>query len=182
MYDHEDKILTSSVRFALCRFKRTYAPLNLARLQYWIDTGRIDPTQKITMRTLIQSGCVGKLRGLDQGIKILSDGHEWFNVPTLDIEVSQISKKALAAIEAKGGKVKLVYYNRTGMRALLHPERYADSDAEVKKGDRLRYLPYLPPPPEHINKKLERPMVQPDQFPGWLKRQEQLKAQQVQQQ
>jgi hypothetical protein len=55
------------------RFKRMYAPLNLSRLQFWIDTGRIDPTKKITMKELIDSGCVGRLRKKQVGIKLLAD-------------------------------------------------------------------------------------------------------------
>eukprot|EP01121_Diplochlamys_sp_Union-15-3_P014263 TRINITY_DN4522_c0_g1_i2.p1 TRINITY_DN4522_c0_g1~~TRINITY_DN4522_c0_g1_i2.p1 ORF type:complete len:169 (+),score=26.93 TRINITY_DN4522_c0_g1_i2:34-540(+) len=39
-------------------FRRLYAPLNLNRLQFWIDTGRIDVSKKITMKTLRDSGCV----------------------------------------------------------------------------------------------------------------------------
>lgn len=53
--------------------KIEYAPLNLSRLQFWIDTGRIDASQKITMKTLIDSGCVGQLRKLQQGVKLLGD-------------------------------------------------------------------------------------------------------------
>lgn len=52
---------------------REYAPLNLSRLQFWIDTGRIDASQKITMKTLLDSGCVGRLRKLQKGIKLLGD-------------------------------------------------------------------------------------------------------------
>lgn len=53
--------------------KIEYAPLNLSRLQFWIDTGRIDATQKITIKTLLESGCVGRLRKLQKGIKLLGE-------------------------------------------------------------------------------------------------------------
>lgn len=53
--------------------KIEYAPLNLSRLQFWIDTGRIDATQMITMKTLVDSGCVGRLRKLQRGVKLLGD-------------------------------------------------------------------------------------------------------------
>lgn len=53
--------------------KIEYAPLNLSRLQFWIDTGRIDATQKITMKTLVDSGCVGRIRKLQRGVKLLGD-------------------------------------------------------------------------------------------------------------
>lgn len=53
--------------------KIEYAPLNLSRLQFWIDTGRIDASQLITMKTLVDSGCIGRLRKLQRGVKILGD-------------------------------------------------------------------------------------------------------------
>jgi large subunit ribosomal protein L15 len=32
------------------KFRKTFEPLNLNKLQVWIDTGRIDPNKKITMK------------------------------------------------------------------------------------------------------------------------------------
>jgi large subunit ribosomal protein L15 len=142
--------------------KIEYAPLNLSRLQFWIDTGRIDPTQKITIKTLQDSGCVGRLRKLQKGIKLLGEGHDWFKTP-IDIEVSQASTTALNAVQQTGGKIKLVYYNDTGMRALLHPEKYQPHTA--------RRLPYLTIPRVKINRKLLHPMEQPEQFSGWVESQ-----------
>ena len=55
------------------RNKIEYASVNLSRLQFWIDSGRIDASQTITIKTLLESGCVGKLRKLQQGIKILGE-------------------------------------------------------------------------------------------------------------
>lgn len=147
------------------RHKIEYATLNLARLQFWIDTGRIDPTQKITIKTLVESGCVGRLRKLQKGIKLLGEGHDWWKTP-IDIEVSQASTAALNAIKQTGGTIKLVYYNQTGMQALLHPEKYAPYTA--------RRLPYLTIPRQNINRKLIHPMEQPDQLPGWVEAQQAL--------
>lgn len=53
--------------------KIEYASLNLSRLQFWIDCGKIDPNQKITMKTLLDSKCVGRLRKSQQGIKVLGE-------------------------------------------------------------------------------------------------------------
>ena len=49
-----------------------YAPVNLDRLQHWVDQGRLvsTPEQPITARELLLSGCVHDVKG---GIKILSD-------------------------------------------------------------------------------------------------------------
>ncbi|XP_049848260.1 50S ribosomal protein L15-like [Schistocerca gregaria] len=150
--------------------KRVYSPVSLARLQFWIDTGRIDPNQKITMKTLIDSKCVGRLRKLQVGIKLVGDGADWWK-QAVDIEVSQASSSAINAIKRTSGKITLVYYNKTGLRALLKPHKYYPNTK--------RRFPYLPPPPEHINKKLLHPMVQPSQFPQWIEEQA-LLAQQTQ--
>lgn len=39
-----------------------YTPLNLSTLQTWIDQGRIDPTQPITMKELVDSNAVGSIK------------------------------------------------------------------------------------------------------------------------
>lgn len=133
-------------------FKRDYQPVSLARLQFWIDTGRIDPTQKITMKTLVDTGCCGRLRKGQVGIKLLGEGAEWFNTP-IDIEISQASSSTINAIKRTGGDIKLVYYNRVGLRALLKPEKFEG-----------REIPYLARPKVKVNKKLVNPMEQPEQL------------------
>lgn len=153
-------------------FKRTTQAISLARLQYWIDTGRIDASKPINMYTLIRSGCAGSIRKRDVGIKLLSDGAEWFSAK-INIELTSASKKAFDTIKAKGGNIKLVYYNRTGLQALLHPEKY-DHEGHIEPPQNLRKLPYLPPPPAHILRRLDLKFEQPTQFPGWLKRQQKL--------
>jgi len=47
---------------ACCRFGKVLAPLGLEKLQHWIDTGRIDASKVITMKTLVDSGVVGKIK------------------------------------------------------------------------------------------------------------------------
>jgi hypothetical protein len=61
----------------------------------------------------------------------------------------------------------LVYYNATGLRALLKPEKFYPHTE--------RRLPYLTIPRANINRKLIHPMEQPDQFPGWVEAQAALK-------
>lgn len=63
--------------------------------------------------------------------------------------------------------MKLVYYNRTGLRAMLKPEKYHPHTA--------RPLPYLTIPRANINRKLLHPMEQPEQFPGWVSAQNALR-------
>ncbi len=52
------------------RFQIKYEPLNLNRLQYLIDSGRIDASKPINMHTLYWSGAIGKI---EHGVKLLAD-------------------------------------------------------------------------------------------------------------
>ena len=57
-------------------FKWEYATVNLNRLQYFIDSNRIDPTKTITMDILQKSGAfTGKPK---DGVKLLGAGCTWF--------------------------------------------------------------------------------------------------------
>lgn len=55
--------------------RQTMTPLNLDRLQHWIDLGRIDPSRPIGMRELFESRCV---HGVGEGVKVLADVSEWY--------------------------------------------------------------------------------------------------------
>ncbi|KAI8354335.1 ribosomal protein L18e/L15P [Mortierella sp. GBAus27b] len=99
---------------------KDYQPLNLDRLQFWIESGRIDASQTITMKHLLDSRCIHKIQ---DGVKLLGDGKAEFKTP-ITIEVSRASKSAIKAIEANGGKITSVYYNELGLRALTKPEKF----------------------------------------------------------
>eukprot|EP01027_Heterolobosea_sp_BB2_P006550 GEZU01009883.1.p3 GENE.GEZU01009883.1~~GEZU01009883.1.p3 ORF type:complete len:125 (-),score=61.72 GEZU01009883.1:265-639(-) len=73
------------------------------------------------MKTLIDSGAVTSIKF--PGVKLLADGKEFFKAK-VDIEVPRASKEAIAAVEAAGGSIRCVYYNKLGIHALLHPEKY----------------------------------------------------------
>lgn len=53
------------------RFGTDYAEVNLERIQYWIDSGRLDAAKPITMRSLMDSGLVKRNR-MQHGVKLLS--------------------------------------------------------------------------------------------------------------
>ncbi|PHU26733.1 54S ribosomal protein L10, mitochondrial [Capsicum chinense] len=57
----------------------------------------------------------------------------------IHLEVSRVTARAKAAVEAAGGSVRRVHYNKLGLRALLKPEWFE------KKG-RLLPRPARPPP------------------------------------
>ncbi|XP_057308589.1 50S ribosomal protein L15-like [Hydractinia symbiolongicarpus] len=103
------------------RFKKEYNPVHLNTIQYFIDSKRIDPDEKITMETLWKSGAVsGRIK---DGVKLLGAGCTWFD-GTINIEVSRASQNAIQAVERNGGRVKCVYHDRIALRALLKPEKY----------------------------------------------------------
>ncbi|KAF8938842.1 YmL10 [Dissophora ornata] len=99
---------------------KDFQPLNLDRLQFWIESGRIDATQPITMKHLLDSRCIHKI---EDGVKLLGDGKADFKTP-INIEVSRASKSAIKAIEACGGSLTSVYYNKLGLRALTKPQKF----------------------------------------------------------
>eukprot|EP00794_Sanderia_malayensis_P004913 gene4913-5560_t len=101
--------------------QKHYAALNLDKLQYFIDSKRIDPNQTITMKVLKDSGAVsGKIV---DGIKLLGNGADWF-AAKVNIEVSLASQNAINAVERQGGEITTVYFNQLGMRLHLNPERF----------------------------------------------------------
>ncbi|BGP38449.1 YmL10 [Rhodotorula kratochvilovae] len=101
--------------------KESLVPLNLERLQHWIDRGLIDPSRPITMRELYETRCV---HGVQDGVKLLGDGAEHFKTPNVQITVSKASKSAIAAIEALNGSLVARYENRLTLRALIRPDSF----------------------------------------------------------
>jgi len=123
---------------------RVYQLVNLSKLQEWIERGKIDPDQTITMKILRDTGCVSK-KILD-GVKVLSEGADSFE-HKVNLEVSAISENAEAAITKAGGQVTKVYYNKLGMRALLKPH------ALVKKE---HFIPRPAQPPPYLRDRFDR--------------------------
>lgn len=113
--------------------------VNLDKLQLWIDQGRIDPTKRITPKELIQSKLVGSIK---DGIKILGRNPEALKQP-LDIMVSRASASAIAAIEAKGGKIVTRYYTKASIKRLV-------------QGKSISTDVPLPVGPEHVQGVLEK--------------------------
>jgi large subunit ribosomal protein L15 len=107
------------------RNAKTYAPVNLDRIQHWVDQGRLtsSPKDPITARDLLESGCI---HNAHDGVKVLGDvcitdgfctsylmcllqGSEHLKAP-LYIIASRASQSAIKAIEDKGGKIVCKYY------------------------------------------------------------------------
>jgi len=129
--------------------------LNLERVQMFIDQGRLDVSQPITMHTLYQAGvATGQIK---HGVKLLGRGSHLFVAP-IHIEVTWASKTAIEAIERAGGSVKRVYYNRLGLRALLKPYKFDHWHEESQTWVRL--LPKMAAPPPKLYSKY--PLQIPD--------------------
>ncbi|KAH6603053.1 hypothetical protein BASA61_000467 [Batrachochytrium salamandrivorans] len=95
-------------------------PLHLDSVQHWIDMKRIDPTKKITVAVLIQSGCISRVR---DGIFLLATGGQFLKTK-IDIEVTRASVGAIQVVERIGGTVTTAYHNKEIIRAALYPEKY----------------------------------------------------------
>jgi large subunit ribosomal protein L15 len=98
------------------------APINLDRIQDWIDQGRIDPAHPITVRELAQSRCIHQAK---DGVKLLGRGAA-DNVlkQPIHIVVSRASASAIAAVEAAGGTVTTRYYTRSAIQRILRRETH----------------------------------------------------------
>nr|GMD24403.1 50S ribosomal protein L15 isoform X1 [Ipomoea batatas] len=117
-------------------FSLTFQPVGLGKIAKLINAGKIDSSELITMKILKDSGAVGKQIG--DGVRLMGRGAENIEWP-IHLEVSRVTVRAKAAVEAKGGSVRRVHYNKLGLRALLKPEWFE------KKG-RLLPRPARPPP------------------------------------
>ncbi|GAC75736.1 mitochondrial/chloroplast ribosomal protein L15/L10 [Moesziomyces antarcticus T-34] len=100
---------------------QTYVPVNLDKIQHWIDRGLLDPSRPITAKELYETRCIHSLK---DGVKILGEGATHLESP-LNLVVSRASQSAIAAIEAKGGSVECRYYTPLSLRALVKPHKFA---------------------------------------------------------
>ncbi|RAL64827.1 hypothetical protein DID88_001423 [Monilinia fructigena] len=96
-------------------FSVDMSPINLNRIQEWIDQGRLDPTRPITLKELADSRC---LHGVKDGVKLLARGKEELKTP-INILVSRASATAIEAVEAIGGTVTTRFYTKPAIKRLL---------------------------------------------------------------
>ncbi|KAJ2745373.1 YmL10 [Coemansia sp. BCRC 34301] len=101
-------------------FRRELQPLNLDRIQHFINTGRLDASKPITLSHIYRSNLVR----FTDGVSLLARGSHVLSTP-VTIEVSKASKAAIKRVEELGGRVVCVYHNKLALRALLHPEKFA---------------------------------------------------------
>ncbi|KAI1001113.1 hypothetical protein K3495_g7083 [Podosphaera aphanis] len=99
-------------------FSLQISPVNLDRIQSWIDQGRIDPSKPITVKELVETRCI---HGIKDGVKLLARGRGDLKTP-INILVSRASTTAIKAVEAVGGTVTTRYYTKKSIRRLLKGE------------------------------------------------------------
>ncbi|KAF4397140.1 hypothetical protein CsatB_027610 [Cannabis sativa] len=122
-------------------FSLTFQPVGLGKIAKLINEGKIDSHELITMKTLKDTGAIGKQ--IQDGVRLMGRGSDQIKWP-IHLEVSRVTVRAKEAVEAAGGTVRRVYYNKLGFRALLKPEWFE------KKG---RLLPKAArPPPKQKDK------------------------------
>tara|TARA_B100000900_G_scaffold393583_1_gene390212 strand:- start:326 stop:796 length:471 start_codon:yes stop_codon:yes gene_type:complete len=83
-------------------FSKNYNVLNLDRIQYFIDNGRIDDKKTINIETLLEAKLIKSER---DGLKILARGNL---TSKIEIEVSGASEKAVKLVEKAGGNVTIL--------------------------------------------------------------------------
>jgi len=136
------------------------SPVNLNRIQEWINAGRLDPTKPITLKELDKSRCI---HGVKDGVKLLARGKEELKTP-INIVVSRASAEAINAVENLGGTVTTRYYTKFAVRQIrkghmdpihslqsriqMAPEgaEGAEAAAEAMHMERIKYPYRLPDP------------------------------------
>ncbi|KAH7927717.1 ribosomal protein L15 [Leucogyrophana mollusca] len=122
--------------------RKEYAPVNLDRIQHWIEQGRLhsSPENPITARELVLSGCV---HDVHDGIKLLGDGAAFLKTP-VHITPSKASKSAIKAVEASGGSVFCKYYNPLALRDCVKSRTDRVSAAPTRRTDIRKITPIYP--------------------------------------
>jgi len=111
------------------RFGENMIAINVGTLQDYVDMGRLpvqkDDGQALTMKDLLDAGVCGSSFSLikSHGMKLLADGKERLRSP-IKLEIARASRSAIEALEAVGGSVTTVHYNRLALRVLMKPKRY----------------------------------------------------------
>mmetsp|Transcript_15955 Transcript_15955/g.20849 ORF Transcript_15955/g.20849 Transcript_15955/m.20849 type:complete len:307 (+) Transcript_15955:157-1077(+) len=106
--------------------KKTLIPFNLGTLQDFIDMGRFPGvgdslSNPINMRHMVESGALASNTTWKHGgAKLLADGKDRLK-STVHVVIGRASDEALAAVEALGGSVTCVHYNKKALRQILKP-------------------------------------------------------------
>nr|8A22_Aj Chain Aj, uL15m [Polytomella magna]8APN_Aj Chain Aj, uL15m [Polytomella magna]8APO_Aj Chain Aj, uL15m [Polytomella magna] len=119
------------VKFPVTRqipsYEVLYNQLGVSKLVEFIQLGLLDHTKTITMKELLNAGCVSSLK-----YGVLLYGNVSLSFP-INIEVTACDDRARRSIEAAGGKVTRVYYTKDGLEGLLFPKRFTDKNLPLPR-------------------------------------------------
>ncbi len=107
-------------------FAKSYAEVNLGRLQKAIDAGRLDPKKTIDAEALRAAGVFKKVR---DGVRLLANGEL---KAKLNLVVTGASKAATAAVEKAGGSVTLVAQAEDSAKAQPKAKEAKAKEAKAK--------------------------------------------------
>jgi large subunit ribosomal protein L15 len=115
-------------------------------MQFWIDRKKLDPTKKITVKELFDAKCIKQVKkGIYLNCKVCVSsmllfslsltkcikGSQFFNTK-IDIEVAEATPEAIEKVEALGGSIKAVFHSPRDLRAIMHPELFAELPTEAQ--------------------------------------------------
>ncbi|KAL3924533.1 MAG: hypothetical protein SGILL_000984 [Bacillariaceae sp.] len=140
------------------RHKTDMLAVNLGTIQDYIDMGRLAVPDgsgdgdkagvppPLTMKDLLDAGlCTAS--SVKNGIKLLAKGKERLTTP-IHLEISRASEEAIQAVEAAGGEVTTVHYNRLALRALLKPHKFGVTGDDDHGSESRRLPKFARPPPK----------------------------------
>ena len=81
-------------------FRKSYAVVNLGRLQDAVDAGKLNVNKPVDAAALIGAGVISKAR---DGVRILAKGE--LTTKKVEIHAAGASKAAAEAVEKMGGKI-----------------------------------------------------------------------------
>ena len=81
-------------------FRKSYAVVNLGRLQSAVDAGKLDVSKPVDAAALVGAGVISKAR---DGVRILAKGE--LTTKKVEIHAAGASKAAFEAVEKVGGKI-----------------------------------------------------------------------------
>ena len=114
--------------------------LNLAKLRYYIEKGRLDVNFPITQRHLKECKCITRIRN---GVKLFNVNDYPFPYK-INIEVAGADQSSIDAIKRIGGSVTIVYMDRVGLRAHVKPYRFDILPKSARpSNDMVHYLEKL---------------------------------------
>lgn len=100
--------------------RKNLEQLNLAKLRYFIEKGRLDVRYPITQRHLFESKCVTRIHN---GVKIFNVNDYPFPYK-VNLEVAGADQSTIDAINRVGGTVTIVYMERVNLRAHVKPYKF----------------------------------------------------------